>query len=412
MIDPPPRIATLVLVDRHGTVLGRLPAFEATTPWWMDVGPLVRGTRDRFGLDVTILRLLESELPSAHGGAVTYLAELDGDPAAAAGLADARAPWDGALTDHPLRLSWARPGGPAADLAWATTTLTERGMPLTEPPEQIRSWNLSSLWRLPTTGGDAWLKVVPPFFAHEGAVLEQLAGAPVPRLLGHDGPRTLLAGIPGEDRYDAPRPILDAIVDILVDIQVAWLERADELLAIGPPDWRANALTEALADLVDRAGPRVPDDDRRALAGFVAGLPTRFERIAECGLGDGLVHGDCHPGNVRGPGTDLVLLDWGDCGVGHPLLDLPGFLDRIDPADVAPVRERWLDRWRDLVPGSEPERAARLLAPVAAARQALIYQRFLDGIEPSEHPYHQADVPDWLSRTATIVRAEDRSRAR
>ena len=274
------------------------------------------------------------------------------------------------MTDDPLRPPWAKPGGPAADLAWADGVLRARDMAPSGPPEQIRSWNLSSLWRLPTTGGDAWLKVVPPFFAHEGAILEALAGAPVPALLGHDGPRVILAGIPGEDQYDAPLPRLHPMVDILVGIQVAWLGRAEELLAIGLPDWRAPALTAAIAGLVERAGHRVAAADRVTLADFVEGLPSRFERIAACGLGDGLVHGDCHPGNVRGEGSNLVLLDWGDCGVGHPLLDMPGFLDRIDRTQVGPVRDRWLARWRDLVPGSDPERAAALIAPVAAARQA------------------------------------------
>ncbi len=394
-----------MLVTRDGEVLGWLPPFVAATPWWMDVAPVVRETRDRFGLDVTILRLLANERPSAHGGAVTYLAEVDptmSDPAALAALE----PWPGRLTDDPKRLPWARPGGPAADLAWAADALHARGMAPGGPAEQIRSWNLSSLWRLPTADGDAWLKVVPPFFAHEGAVLERLAGAAVPVLLGHEGARVILAGIPGEDQYDAPLPVLREMVEILLGLQVAWLGRADELLAIGLPDWRAAGLTEAIADLVDRAGHRVAANDRATLADFVDGLPGRFERIAACGLGDGLVHGDCHPGNVRGEGTYLVLLDWGDCGVGHPLLDMPGFLDRIPAADVAPVRDRWLGRWRDLVPGSDPERAAALIAPVAAARQAVIYQRFLDGIEGSEHAYHQADVPDWLGRTAVLARAE------
>ncbi len=411
MIDPPPRVATLVLVTRDGEVLGRLPAFVAATPWWMDVGPVVRETRDRFGLDVTILRLLATERPSAHGGAVTYLAEVDATTSEPAALA-ALEPWPGRLTDDPSRLPWAKPGGPAADLAWANGVLRAQAMAPNAPPEQIRSWNLSSLWRMPTTGGDVWLKVVPPFFAHEGAILEALAGAPVPAVLGRDGPRVILAGIPGEDQYDAPLPRLHPMVDILVGIQVAWLGRAEELLAIGLPDWRAPALTAAIADLVERAGHRVAAADRVTLADFVEGLSSRFEAVAACGLDDGLVHGDCHPGNVRGEGSNLVLLDWGDCGVGHPLLDMPGFLDRIDPAQVAPVRDRWLARLRDLVPGSNPDRAAALIAPVAAARQALIYQRFLDGIESSEHPYHQADVPDWLGRTAVIARAESQARDR
>ncbi|MGZ6270336.1 MAG: aminoglycoside phosphotransferase family protein [Candidatus Limnocylindrales bacterium] len=403
--DPPPRVVTLVLSTPDGAVLGRLPSFVAATPWWQDAGPVVRAARERFGLELTVLRLLESERPSAHGGAVTYLPEVDPD-ATRSGVLAGHEPWPGDHADHPQRQSWARPGGPAADLAWATSVLDARGLVRIGPPEQVRSWNLSSLWRLPTVDGAAWLKVVPPFFAHEGAILERLETATVPQLLGHDGARLLLVGIVGEDQYDAALPELHAMVEILVGIQHPWLGRADELLGIGLPDWRARGLSGAIAAAVDRAGSRLQRDDRATLAAFVDGLPARFERIAACGLDDGLVHGDFHPGNVRGDGQALVLLDWGDCGVGHPLLDMPAFLDRIGSADVGPVHDRWLGRWRDLVPGSDPEQAAVLLAPVAAARQAVIYQGFLDRIEPSERPYHQADVPDWLGRTARLARAE------
>jgi len=30
------------------------------------------------------------------------------------------------------------------------------------------------VWQLPTAQGSVWLKVVPPFFAHEGRVISQL----------------------------------------------------------------------------------------------------------------------------------------------------------------------------------------------------------------------------------------------
>ena len=56
------------------------------------------------------------------------------------------------------------------------------------------------------------------------------------------------------------------------------------------------------------------------------------------------------------------------------------------------------------------DRAASLIAPLAAARQALIYQGFLDAIEPSEHPYHAADPAFWLGRAvdlAAIMSFED-----
>jgi Phosphotransferase enzyme family. len=402
--QPPTRIVTLVLVTANGELLGRLPPFETATPWWQDAEAVVRGARARFGLDVTVIRLLEAERPSAHGGAVTYLAEIHGV------AVDGRVPplpvepWNGTLTDHPLRPGYARPGGPAADLAWADGVLVARGLIRTSAAEQVRTWNLSSLWRLPTSSGTAWLKVVPSFFAHEGDVLARLAGERVPVLLGHDGARILLAEIPGEDRYDAPLPALLAMIEMLVDLQVRWLGRTEELLAMGLPDWRGPALTAAIADLVEVGGAALHADDRFELDRFVSGLPARFTSIDECGLGDGLVHGDFHPGNVRGNAACLVILDWGDTGVGHPLLDQPQFLANAGTADLDTLQGYWHAAWRRAVPGSDPGRATSLLAPVAAARLALVYQRFLAGIEPSEHPYHRADVPRWLERTVSILR--------
>src|SRR6185503_2917120 len=107
----------------------------------------------------------------------------------------------------------------------------------------------------------------------------------------------------------------------------------------------------------------------------------------------------------RGSERELTLLDWGDSCVGHPMLDQPAFLDRIPAEHRGAVAAHWRGEWSAAVPGSDPARAARLLAPIAAARQAVIYRRFLDNIEPSEQVYHRADPAKWLIRTAALVRA-------
>jgi len=80
--------------------------------------------------------------------------------------------------------------------------------------------------------------------------------------------------------------------------------------------------------------------------------------------------------------------------------------DRAPIEAVEALRDQWTAEWEAAAPGADPRRAARLLAPVAAARQAVIYRKFLDNIEPSEHPYHRADPPNWLARVAELVRAE------
>jgi hypothetical protein len=286
--------------------------------------------------------------------------------------------------------------------------LAECGLRRTAPPTQVRTWNLSSLWRVPVEGQTVWLKVVPHFFAHEGALLALMAGARVPTVLGHDGGRMLLAEIAGKDLYFAEPPLLLEMVKLLVELQRLWSDRVEELLALGLPDWRAPALDAAIAEVVERVHNEVSAEDRATLAHLVCGLPSRFDDVAACGVRDTLVHGDFHPGNFRGDGRTLTLLDWGDSGVGHPLLDQPAFLDRVPSGAVGAVQAYWLQQWSEAVPGSDPARASVLLAPVAAARQAVIYRTFLDNIEPSEQPYHRADPAQWLIRTAALVRESDR----
>jgi Ser/Thr protein kinase RdoA (MazF antagonist) len=371
-----------------------LPPVAVETPWWQDVEPVVRAIRMHDGIAITVLRLLTAERARPPGGRVTYLAET-ADPVELL-------PWSGALDEQPLRQAYAKPGGPAAGLAWAESVLAGLALVQTAPAVQIRTWNLSSLWRLPVRGRTLWLKVVPPFFAHEGALLECLAGERVPRLLGRDGGRMLLAEIAGADLYEAALPQCVEMVNILVGLQRCWMGRAAELGALGLPDWRGAALIPAIADVVTRTQDELPPGDRLRLERFLRELPARFAALSACGLGDGLIHGDFHPGNFRGQGSDMTLLDWGDSGIGHPLLDQAAFLDRVPGAAREPVRSHWLSLWRAAVPGSDPARAAALLAPIAAARQAVIYRRFLDHIEPAEHPYHRHDPAEWLGRAAAL----------
>src|SRR5918994_4030801 len=121
MSQPRPRVASVVLVEPGGTAIGRLPALAVGTPWWQDMAPVVDACKVRFGLRPTILRLLATDGGGFPGGAVTYLGEVaERDvPAARAAVR----PWTGLLDEHPLRMSWARVGGPAADLAWADRAL-------------------------------------------------------------------------------------------------------------------------------------------------------------------------------------------------------------------------------------------------------------------------------------------------
>jgi hypothetical protein len=397
MPDRPGRIARLVLVTPGGELVGSLPPLEVETPWWPDVEPIVRATRETYGIDVTVLRMLQVESATSRGGNVTYLAEVAHRVAAE--------PWAGSLDEHPLRQTFARPGGPAADLAWAHGVLTRLGLHSSAPALQVKTWNLSSLWRIPLVGQSAWLKVVPPFMAHEGPLLAYLAGQPVPTLLGQSGCRSLFAEIPGRDLYAPALSVRRDMVSLLVALQYRYAGRTAELRALQVPDWRSPVLIAAIAEVCDRTSAELSVEDNAALRDFVRALPERCAEVDACGVPNSLVHGDFWPGNLRGEPDRLTLLDWGDSGVGNPLLDQSAFLERVPPDDLDAIRQHWIQQWRIAVPDSDPARAFARIGPISEARRAVVYRRFLDQIEPSEYPYHRSDPADMLRRTAALLRA-------
>jgi hypothetical protein len=389
-----PRTVTLAVVDRAGRPLGVLPPMEAEPPYWQEVAEIVAGAKTLHGVDLTVLRVLHGTGTDgiAVGGAVTYLAETDDLPPHLRGTVPPLAP-------HPLRHPYAEPGGPARTLRWAESVLDAGGLGPITATHQLRTWNLSAIWRLDTSSTPYWVKQVPPFLAHEAAVLTWIhARAPhlVPPLLGAADGRMVLGHVPGEDRYGGGLAVREAIDAALHPVQVAASAHVDELLALGVPDGRTPALVSRIADTVAHYG----DDPR--LRDLVAILPARLAEVARCGVPDTLVHGDLHPGNTRSESDAApVIVDWGDSFVGHPGFDVLRLAEALGPADADALVRGWADRWRARRPGCEPERAVELLRPVAALRNATVYARFLDHIEPAEHSYHALDVPHWLNLAAT-----------
>jgi hypothetical protein len=375
-----PRTVTLALVDRDGTALGTVPIGEAPTPWWQDVEDVV-DTANAHGIDVTVLRLLTADRPQPPGGHVTYVAELHGRPPRAMGPPDPT--W---TRLHPRRMPWADPGGPAATLNWA-----QQAVDVTAH-HQTRTWNLSAIWRLTTPTGPLWLKQLPPFHHHEPTVLDRLDGPTTPRLIATAPGRMLLADIPGADRYDATDHERADMLTALLDIQT----RADvpELLARGVPDHRTPTLAGRITNAIDTA----PARDREPLHRIAATLAE----LDDCGIPPTLLHGDFHPGNVRTTPTGHVILDWADSAIAHPVFDLI----RMRPPADRHLTDLWCAHWRTVAPGSDPERAVALAERLAPLRDAATYQAFLDGIETTERPYHEADVPAGLAAAlATSQRA-------
>lgn len=386
------RTVTVVLLDPAGELLGALSPFEVATPWWQDVSDVVPVVQERYGLAVDVLRLLSTERPRPHGGAVTYLAQARTpvqfdlhsiDPALMAVIE----------RDDPLRAPYARPGGPASGLAWAAEIVG----PVTAV--QLRTWNLSAIWRLEADRGVVWLKQLPRWLRGEPVILRWFAEvlpdlAPTVIAVGDDGCE-LLADVPGVDHYQADLCTRLLIVEQAHRFQVAALPQTGRLLAAGVPDRRGPALTAWIRASLAGWSARSPAMD------LLQALDERMAAVADCGLPDTLGHGDAHPGNARGDGQRVVFLDWSECYLGHPAFDALGLVDGLPAAEARLILGAWGARWRQQVPGCDPDRAIDLLRPVGALRAAAVYAEFVARIEPLEHRYHEFDVPEMLAAAVT-----------
>ena len=399
-----PRLATLVLADPAGNVLGALPEAAIEVGWWPEAWPLVDGARERYGLGVTVLRLLDApDSPVPAHGRVAYLAAVPGEPVP--GVLRLLPPDDVlrllAEEDHPRRAPWARPGGIDATLHRADAVLAAAGRWPTGPARQVKTWNLSSVLTLPTADGTVWCKSVPAPLAHEGqllGVLAHLVPGLAPPLLGAwaepGGAATVLLGeAPGEPLWEAPAPLLEQMTVRWVDAQAALASRLGELTRAGVPDLRAEPLLGVVRNLAARPDVRadLSDDELDGLDRLVDALPGRLAELAACGLPDSLVHGDLHPGNWVGDPERQVLIDWGDSVLGSPAFDAHTLIRRVQPAFRDAVTAAWRAAWSRHVPDADPVRALELAEVVAALRSAAVYRGFLDAIERTERRYHDRD---------------------
>lgn len=413
--------ARLLVVDDAGRWVGAIGPFPCG-PHAQECSELVAAARSA-GIAVTVLRLA-AQISQGDTVERRYVVQAL-HPVRSSSLE----PLPDSLPDEtkfvPRRRRYARAGGVVEDVRWAADALRRRGRRMRGWPEQIRSWNLSCVHRvLQDDGGSAWLKVVPPFFRHEAALLRFMAdsscGIRVPVLLDHHpgARRLLLDDVPGALMWGASvDDWLDA-VRCHVEAQFQLRDRVDPLRRLGAADWCGPAFGRAVRHLLRREDVRatLSRETLAVLDEQVSKLEVLVRLIAECRLPDSLVHGDFHRGNViqcaagvQEPDGSLdaarVVLDWGDAGVGNPLFDVPAMCHGWSESEAERIRACVVQSWQTLVPHSDAAAAMAAMAPLMALRQAIVYRGFLDGIEVAEHHYHDADVPAQLAVAARESRA-------
>jgi len=391
-----------------------LPRFSVTHDhWWQDVAPVNQALRRQLGLPATTLNCVRLVGEEADETAQFFYAlELSG--------LHTQLPADGrwiaaeALDELPLKqpehreiiadwlrqvsnghaAPWYRPGWRDGALQWARDQLARRGLSLTGTPEQVRSWERSSLWRFRTTGGTAYFKTVPQMFAAEPRLSQKLAEwlpdrfAPV---LAIEPERNwLLMGDAGEKSLlrDPEAVRWEAALRQYAELQIALSRRTDEMLGLGLPDRRLEALPERIdALLADTAalknGPTgLSDQEIAELRQRRGELHEACHQLVESGLPASLEHGDFASGQIIvGPNGGYRFIDWSDGSVSFPFFsllffwaELEGELD--DPLEArVRLRQAYLEPWTAYAPMSKLAALYALAQKVAALHHALIYHR-------------------------------------
>lgn len=258
----------------------------------------------------------------------------------------------------PTRTPWFQTDWHAGALSWLDEELAAQGRPRTGDPVVLKHWQISVLWRVPTSQGDVYFKAVPDFFAREVTVTCALSGVPgaAPPVLAADTRRGLLlldgCGEAGGDPA--------AVLRQLARVQRAALPLLPELnLRQRGPVYLLARLDALLSDAslhADEHGPHpaaLTAEEAATLRARRPDLQAALERLRVSPVPLTLGHGDLHGGNVTTHGDQVTLLDWSDASLTHPFLDAnPAYLcpDGTDPATLDAARDAYLHEWTDLAP--------------------------------------------------------------
>lgn len=417
-----------ILVDSDGT-LPRLDLelkVEDTI-----VGAVGRHLRSGWGLDAIVL---ETHLPPPRDGSdAVALAVLEAPdegwgvpPRTRWGGAPAQLPerigpraltwldeWRSGVGPPRLRPRWARPGWQRRATSWIRASLDRAGRPATGEIEFRRLWGISSTARVPTAnGGAAWFKAVFPHFDNEVAITRfldaEVPGA-VPAVIAADEREgwLLLDDVGGglAIGFDANDDQLTASIRRLVEIQIAFVGREDQLRAAGVPDRPLSRLAVDIDAAMQRPeeieGPTVPAE---RLATVLDWVREQAEWLDAIGLPATLLHGDFHVFNVIEREGEPVIIDWSDAAISHPLLDIgPWFGHPKAPSDPDRSWGMWLTALSSLGPVESLRDERERVVGLASAFQLVSYAAIVRNLEPANRYQLSDGVRDfWALLDAAV----------
>lgn len=316
-----------------------------------------------------------------------------------------------------MTLPWDEVGWQETVGAWIDRTLAGLGIERMGAVDHFRRRPWAALARVPTGQGDLYFKADAPSEAYEPALTEWLAGRRpdlVPDVLQIDAKHGwLLTRHAGSNLFDhiADPPnaaIWGDLLPLCAELQIELAASVEELLALGVPDSRPEALGRGYEDLLSR-WPSAVD------APPVAEIADLIERLGDT-IPASLTHEEFQDHNILLRDGAPVVIDWAEAVIEHPFCGLVNtFRSLVDrwgfeagAPDLLALRDAYLEPWTTFAPLSRLTELFEAAYPLGMLCRAVSWDRLLAELPADERGEFDRFAPVWLGLASETLEGKAR----
>ena len=399
------------------------PRFAVRRRFYPEVREILDAIRRETGTDCIILRCLDAgDADSARPRVYSALADADGlrPPFRWAAQSEVRLPDGVSLAEpaNPSPQAWqVDPDWRREISVWIADNLPDSVRQAGWTLSQIRSWAISTVFRIESDAARLYFKASPSYFGTEAALTERVAREfpdISPRVLASDAERgwLLMEDLGNDTLATAPSAAMwREAMGALARVQLAYAQDAAALRELQDMGIERRAPAAALRTLrtwisrPENAEIRVWrerfDEALRQLAPNVGELDRMTRDLEALALPQTLDHGDLDATNIFVQNGRPALMDWSDAAISHPLFTAA----MIRPVSRDPaLADSFLSHWTRFASLDDLRQAFAIAKTIAAVDRAIHYRANIVPHLPDGSPELrdlERYIPDLLSLAAS-----------
>lgn len=315
-------------------------------------------------------------------------------------------------------------------LSWVNSVAEQQEFSFTGPVKQIKNAYVSTLFIIPTSIGDLYLKIPSITYLNDVVNIEYFLASEISHLpdfvaISPDKRAYLTKDMKG---YDLPANIdIETIKSIVKHWAVTQQKFtssnklfADKLFAFHdytPKEIlsQLETFSSEISFLFEYLDRPLDQETMTKLKNKLCNIRELLSRLVEYKLPDTLCHGDIRPGNIRVIGGRFILYDWGMSIYSHPFYDLSHLLHviRHQLTDTAKesIINTYLNQWECFESSENLVEAFNITEELKFFFMAYQdYQWLLEILKASDNKIVKYSMDDWLfsCRSYYFLRVFDR----